>query len=121
MTKIAKVMQIIDLHTDFILGERGLGKSLFNIDMRKQININLVRKANIALLFAGFSYDDTGEKTKLMLNESLSFLKNHNDNHKIILHLEGSRILYYKPKYFFEFMKRGLKSIGLVHSYDKEL
>ena len=98
-----------------------MGKSLFNIDMRKQININFVRKANITLLFAGFSYDDTGEKTKLMLNESLSFLKNHNNNPKIMLHLEGAQILSHKPAYFFEFMKKGLKSIGLVHSHDNEL
>lgn len=116
-----KTFPIIDLHTDFILGEANLAKKIFDIDTSKQISQNLVDKSEVKLLFAGFSYDNEKNCTKIMLSEMEKFVERKRPKFKIIFHLEGAQILAKNPKLLGTFLKRGVGSIGLAHTHDNSL
>ncbi len=123
---------IVDLHTDYVLACYEQGKQ-FKSD--RQINLDLLKKANYKLLFCGFSYDDLLKDTEiqfavlqnqLRLHKDFSLIKTKQDlsnlfkpsNHKIgmIWHMEGADILKNDERKLIEYYKNGLRSIGLTHS-----
>lgn len=114
-------MQIIDLHTDIVLSERSLDKKLFNLNTQDQISLVKAKKANVKLILAGFSYDDMGNHTQIMLEESEKMVKNNKSNIKIILHLEGANILHTNPSLLNQYYQRGVRSLGFVHGHDNSL
>ncbi|KKQ92351.1 MAG: Membrane dipeptidase [Candidatus Woesebacteria bacterium GW2011_GWA2_40_7] len=113
-------MKIIDLHTDFILGQKKLD-SLFGVDTRHQINERLALTGGIKTLLAGFSYDDWLGKTDLMLSTTEDYIAKSDGKLNILPHLEGAEILALNKKLFFNFIERGLRSIGLAHTEDNSL
>ena len=113
--------QIIDLHTDFILGEADLGKKIFNINTSKQISKNLATKGNYQLLSAGFSYDDEQGCTETMLSEMESFVRKNKTRFEIVFHLEGAGILAKDSDLLRKFYTRGVRSIGLAHTHSNAL
>ncbi len=110
-------MKIIDLHTDFILGEAELDK-LFGVNTSDQINSKLLNQTQVSIVLAGFSYDDELGKTELMFSKTEKFIKSSKSNFKVIPHLEGAEILAKKTKLLDEYIERGLRSIGLAHTKD---
>lgn len=113
-------MKIIDLHTDFILGQANLDK-LFGVSTASQINAEMVESADVSVILAGFSYDDELGKTELMLSETEKFIKNSKSNFKVLPHIEGAQIFAKNPKLLEEYISKGLKSVGLAHTHDNSL
>lgn len=113
-------MKIVDLHTDFILGQAKLDK-LFGVKTSSQINEALAIKAEVMTLLAGFSYDDWLGKTEAMLSATEEFVANSKSSLKIIPHLEGAQILATNKDLFKQFVGRGVRSIGLAHTENNSL
>lgn len=113
-------MKIIDLHTDFILGQANLDK-VFGVTTASQINADMLDSSGVSLILAGFSYDDEMGKTELMLSETQKFIKKSKHNFKVLPHIEGSQIFSNKPNLFDNYLERGLKSVGLAHTHDNSL
>lgn len=113
-------MKIVDLHTDFILGEAKLD-TLFGVNTSSQINASLLEKTEVSTILAGFSYDDELGKTELMFLETEKFIRSSKSVFKVFPHLEGAQILANDPSLFEKYVERGLKSIGLAHTHDNGL
>lgn len=112
---------IFDLHTDFILAERCLGKKFFGINTSGQINLQTATSSDYKFLMAGFSYDDEKGCTQKMVDETLDFLDNQKPTFKVILHMEGAEILVKNPNLLEQYYSSGLRSIGLAHVSDNSL
>jgi membrane dipeptidase len=132
-----KKYPIFDLHDDYVLALYDKGKQ-FKSD--QQINRDLLRKANVKLIFGGFSYDDIFKDTNIQIDvllkhasdkkNGLDLVKNAKDlkrvlNSKdqcgIILHLEGAAILGDDPYLLDRYFELGVRSIGLTHSEKNKL
>lgn len=108
---------IIDLHTDILLADRGLGAEIFNIDTSAQITHHMAQKAGAILLFSGISYDDMNGCTERMLVESRI---QNSGLPKLVTHIEGAQILSSSMS-LSDAIEKGVRSIGLVHSHDNSL
>lgn len=115
------MMSIIDLHTDFILAEAGLGKKIFDIDTSSQISKAKAETVNVKTVLSGFSYDDEKNCTETMLSEMERFVKNKKSEFKLIFHIEGANILSNNISSLEKFYLRGVRSIGLAHVHDNDL
>lgn len=132
-----KKYSIIDLHDDYVLALYEKGKQFKS---EKQINLKLMKKAGVKLIFGGFSYDNLFKDTDIQINTILkhvsikknkidlvknafdlvSILKSKN-RYGIILHLEGAGILDKKMVLFNKYYNLGLRSISLTHSGKNQL
>lgn len=125
-----KKINVIDLHTDYVLTLYDKGRSL---QTTRQISYKKIKNGNVKLFFGGFSYDDLLGDSQKQLNVMLTKIKklkdlilirnsldiknlfnSKNNNTGTIIHLEGSKIItQYGLKNLFE---SGVRSLSLTHS-----
>lgn len=126
---------IIDLHEDYVISCYSSEGNEYQKASGDQLNFDLMKKGNVKVLFAGFSYDDMMHDSELQLETILNFGHQHKEftiihswqefetalqapeKIGVVVHIEGADILQNSLDNLHNLYKKGLRSIGLTHNY----
>lgn len=127
-------LPVIDTHSDLVLSYQKLNRGFSRATSNTQTSLSLLKKANVKILFGGFSYDDLledsqdqfekyhemlnrfGSEFELILDFSLMQKVLNSKKIGLVIHLEGAKILNGKIQNLEKFYERGLRSLGIVHN-----
>lgn len=126
-------LPIIDTHTDLVIPYQDLGEEFGTKLENTQTSLPLLKKANVKVVFAGFSYDDHFQDSVKQLEnihqmiqdypeelELVTNLGNLNSLIKsqsigIVIHLEGGKIID-SVEALVKLYSQGVRCVGLTHN-----
>jgi len=125
---------IIDTHCDLIIPYQDLKEKFGRATKKTQTSLALLKKTNVKIIFAGFSYDDLLKNSSQQLEDLHKMIGEYPKDFElitdfkkvpkilkstkigVILHIEGAGILNNKIDNLIGLYNNGLRSLGLTHN-----